>query len=83
MNENTTKPAPFRYHVRVAPGCHGGPGRFGGIVSRHRTLERAIAAARRNDRTVVVDDETGDTVYQLGRQDHPTLGAGRFGRGSQ
>lgn len=74
----------FTHATCVAPGCHGGPTPIGPVVSRHRSLDAAIRAARKSDRLVVLAlDEgyaAGPVLFQAAQQDHPQLGSGRYGR---
>lgn len=64
------------YHVELAAGCYGGP--YAPVVSRHRTLERALDRARQSDRLVAV----GSGIrWQLDPQGDPKLGPGRYGNG--
>lgn len=76
----------YSYATRVAPGCHGGPDRLGGICSRHRTMAAAVRAARKCDRLVVVAYEDGvalDTVlYIPPARGLPDGRTGRYGRGA-
>ena len=75
----------FTHAVVVAPGCHGGPDKTGRTISRHSRLDLAVAKSSKNDRTCVVTMADGgwatdEIVYQPTRKNHPTLGAGRYGR---
>lgn len=66
------------YQVRIAPGCHSGPG-LGPIVDEDRSFSIAIGVANRSDRLAVYNDD--ELVYQIPAQGHPRLGPGRWGRG--
>lgn len=68
----------FRYHIEVAPGCYSAP--HAPTISRHRTLRAALDQARRCDRLVAVDTETGER-WQIPQQGDLHLGAGRYGKG--
>lgn len=79
-----SKPTPYKYCTRIAPGCHQGPDPLGSVVSRHRTYDLAVRAARRNDRLVVTryDDDGAweEILYQIPAQGS-RYGRGRYGNG--
>lgn len=68
---------PTTYEVRIAPGCCRGDRP---VLSRHRTLDAAVRAARRSDRTVVERSDSEVVIYHAqARQPHPQLGWGLHG----
>lgn len=68
----------MKAYVELAPGCHGKP--FSPTVSEHRTLRAALDRARKSDRLVAVDADTGER-WMLPQQNDPRYGSGRFGNG--
>ncbi len=67
----------MKFFVELAQGCYTSP--TSPIISRHRTIEGAIRAARKSDRLVVAT-ETGVVVYRP-PQRNGRLGVGRYGEG--
>lgn len=69
----------YRYHVVVAPGCHGRP--FAPVVSRHRTLGAAVRAARQSDRVRVEPADRSVCLYQASSAQPTPWGHGLYGGG--
>jgi|GEM_PF-4805157 len=69
---------PYPYEVTERPGCHGKP--RNPVVSRHRTLEAAVRAARKSDRLQVESVDSSTPLYAPPRRDHPRYGAGCYGQ---
>lgn len=67
----------YRYHVVVAPGCHGRP--FAPVASRHRTLRAAVIAARRSDRLRVEPADRAVCLYQATSAQPTRYGYGLYG----
>lgn len=71
------------YEVVLRPGCHTQP--YPPILSQHRSLRRAVAAARKSDRWMVTLD--GVCIWKppsrSGSRENRQLGAGLWGAGPQ
>lgn len=66
----------YPWRVVIRPGCHARP--TAPLISRHRTLEAAVRAARRSDRLAVQHVDHGIVWSCTSRQ--PTRhGYGRYG----
>lgn len=66
-----------RYEVVIAPGCHSRP--IAPVVSRHRTLEAAVRAARRSDRVRVEPADRSVCLYQAQSHQPTRWGYGLYG----
>lgn len=65
------------YRTEIAAGCYSGA--TAPVTGEHATLAAALEAARKSDRIVAVGPD--GARCQIPQQNHPRLGAGRYGRG--
>jgi hypothetical protein len=70
----------FPFEVRLRPGCHNKPN--APVVSRHRTLEAAVRAARRSDRLQVERSNAHGCVWHAPKR-RSKYGEGLYGTGPQ
>ena len=67
------------FEVRLRPGCFRGPGP-GPLISRHRSLEAAVAKARKSDRWQVETSASFTCIWAAEERRGP-LGPGLYGLG--